>query len=134
MDKITEKIDELLERSCFIIDYLPQKVSKTSSGQFFEVEHQLLNGDKHHGISDKFLNVILKLMCYYHVSVWQDNSIDRPKPHSGTLNVLFPEDNALLVFDWDCLNLSVYHPTENMKTLMEKVALSEGLFWREARQ
>lgn len=65
MDKITEKIDELLEKPRFIIDYLPQKVSTTSNGQFFEVEHYLLNGDKHHGISDKFLNVILKLMCYY---------------------------------------------------------------------
>lgn len=62
-------------------------------------------------------------MCYYHVSVWWDNLIDRPKPemieqavaeimnnHSGTLNVLFPENNALLVFDWDCFGES---QTEN---------------------
>lgn len=43
--------------------------------------------------------------------------IDRPTPewiedtvseimtnHSGTLNDLFPDENVLLVFDWDCLN------------------------------
>lgn len=52
--------------------------------------------------------------------------------HSGSLNVLFPEENAFLVFDRDCLNLSVYNPTENMKTLMEQIALSEGLFWRKS--
>ena len=30
--------------------------------------------------------------------------------HSGTLECLFPDENALLVLDCDCLNLSVYHP------------------------
>lgn len=90
-----------------------------------------------------FVNIILKLMCYYHVAILWGGFIDRPKPemieqavteimddHSGTLNVLFPEENALLVFDWDCLNLSIFNPTENMKTLMGEIALSEGLFWR----
>ena len=52
--------------------------------------------------------------------------------HSGTLNVLFVEADALLVFDWDCLNLSVYNPTEDVRSIMERIAFSEGLFWREA--
>ena len=145
MDKEIEKIDQLLEKACYIIDFLPQTISKSSKGQFFEVEYFLLNSDKHYGIRDKFVNIILKLMCYFHVSVLWGGLIDYPKPevieqavteimdnHSGTLNVLFPEENALLVFDWDCLNLSVYNPTESMKSLMEKIALSEGLFWRES--
>ena len=71
--------------------------------------------------------------------------VDRPTPklieeavceimenHSGTLNVLFVEEDALLVFDWDCLNLSVYNPTEDVRSIMERIAFSEGLFWREA--
>lgn len=145
MDKEIVKIDELLGKTCYIIDFLPQTVSKASKGQFFEVEYFLLNSDKHYGIRDKFVNIILKLMCYFHVSVLWGGLIDYPKPevieqavteimdnHSGTLNVLFPEENALLVFDWDCLNLSVFNPTESMRSLMEKIALSEGLFWRES--
>ena len=52
--------------------------------------------------------------------------------HSGTLNVLFVEADALPVFDWDCLNLSVYNPTDKAQSIMERVAFSEGLFWREA--
>lgn len=51
--------------------------------------------------------------------------------HSGTLNVLFVEADALLVFDWDCLNLSVYNLTEDVQSIMERIAFSEGLFWRE---
>lgn len=57
------------------------------------------------------------LMCYYHISILWNGWIDRPTPewiedtvseimtnHSGTLNDLFPDENVLLVFDWDCLN------------------------------
>lgn len=143
MDNKFEKIDELLEKTCYVIDVLPERVSETSKGQFFEVEYYLLNSNKHYGIKDNFVSIILKLMCYYHVSILWNDWIDRPKPeiidnaineimdnHSGTLNVLlFSEEDVLLVFDWDCLNLSIYNPTENMKKTMEKIALSEGLFW-----
>lgn len=85
------------------------------------------------------------LMCYYHVSVLWNGWIDRPLPetiekavseimdnHSGTLNVLFPEEDTLLVFDWDCLNLAIYNPPEKVQSIMEKVAVSEGLFWRKS--
>ena len=140
-----DTINELLEKECWIIDYLPQTVEKLSDGQFFEVEYFLLNSDKYHEIKNKFVNIILKLMCYFHVSVLWGGLKDRPKPalieqavneimhnHSGTLNVLFPEENALLVFDWDCLNLSVFNPSESMKALSEPIAASEGMFWRKS--
>ena len=31
------KIDALLNKPCYVIDFLPQKVSKTSNGHFFDV-------------------------------------------------------------------------------------------------
>ena len=84
-------------------------------------------------------------MCYYHVSVLWNGWIDRPSPklideaiseimnnHSGSLAVLFPEENALLVFDWDSLNLSIYNPSETVALLIDKIAYSEGLFWRKS--
>ncbi|MCM1064695.1 MAG: hypothetical protein NC420_09545 [Eubacterium sp.] len=148
MDRTLETIDRLLEQPCYVIDFLPEKVPKNSDGQFFEVESYLLNGKKHSEIKDRFANVILKLMCYYHVSVWQNGFIDRPEPEmiveiirntaadrSDTLNILFPDEDALLVFDQDSLNLSLYHPDERMQALAEKIALSENLFfWRSESQ
>ncbi|MCM1543121.1 MAG: hypothetical protein NC121_17935 [Blautia sp.] len=150
MDRALEIIDGLLEQPYYVIDFLPEKVPENSNGQFFEVEDYLLNSKKHSEIKDRFANVILKLMCYYHVSVWQNGFgfIDRPEPEviveiirnaatdrSDTLNILFPDENALLVFDRDSLNLSLYHPDERMKALAEKIALSESLFfWRPESQ
>ncbi len=145
MDKGTEKIDALLEKPCYIIDFLPEQVEPNNGGQFFDVEYYLLNSDKHIGLKDRFVSVILKLMCYYHMAILWSGWVDRPSPkmieeavceimenHSGTLNVLFVEEDALLVFDWDCLNLSVYNPSEKVQQLLEQIAFSEGLFWRKS--
>lgn len=52
--------------------------------------------------------------------------------HSGTLTCLFPDELALLVFDWDCLNLSIYHPSAEIQQLLAPIAASEGLFFRAA--
>ena len=146
MENKMERINALLEKPCFIMDYLPEQVKADNGGQFFDVEYYLLNSDKHIGLKDGFVAVILKLMCYYHVAILWNGWVNRPSPgmieeavceimenHSGTLNVLFVEADALLVFDWDCLNLSVYNPTENVQSIMmERIAFSEGLFWRTA--
>ena len=146
MENGMKKIDALLEKPCYIIDFLPEQVKPDNGGQFFEVEYYLLNSDKYIGLKDRFVAVVLKLMCYYHVAVLWNGWVDRPSPkviegavceimenHSGTLNVLFVEEDALLVFDWDCLNLSVYNPAEDVQSIMERIAFSEGLFWRKAR-
>lgn len=110
------------------------------------MEYYLLNSEKHFLLKDRFVNVILKLMYYYHVSIQWAGWIDRPTPqtveeavntimdnHSGWLNVLLPEENVLVVFEWDCLNLSVYNPSEEIQAIMEKIAFSEGLFWRKSK-
>lgn len=139
-------IDELLTKPCYVIDFLPERVSKTANGHFFDVEYYLLNSEKRHEMKNKYVHIILKLMCYYRASILWNGWKDDPKPediddavkeimenHSGTLNILFPEQNVLLVFEWDCLNLTVYNLPENMKELVEKIALSEGFFcWKGA--
>lgn len=143
MESNIKVVDKLLEKECYIIDFLPETVSKNSNGQFFDVEYYLLNSKKYGMTKDKYVGIILKLMCYYHISILLNDWIDRPKPelienavseimenHSGTLNCLFPDENALLVFDGDCLNLSVYNPPEKMQQLFQQIAFSEGLFWR----
>lgn len=140
-----EKIDTLLEKPCYIMDFLPEQVEPDNGGQFFDVEYYMLNSEKYIGLKDRFVAVILKLMCYYHVAILWSGWVDRPSPkmieeavreimenHSGTLNVLLVEEDALLVFDWDCLNLSVYNPSKEVQIIMEKIAFSEGLFWRKA--
>lgn len=168
----TDRIERLLEKPCYIIDVLPVTVEREGRGQFFQVEEYLLADDRYRGIRDRFVLVLLKLMCYYHVSVLLEEWIDRPSPrlveqavceiicpfpspeHDGpeagrdmgegesdqereddishTLNVLFPEEDMVLVLERDSLNMSVYNPPKRARDIMEKIAWSEGLFWRES--
>ncbi len=140
-----EKIDTLLEKSCYIMDFLPERVEPDNGGQFFDVEYYLLNSNQYVALKDRFVAVILKLMCYYHIAAWWNEWVDRPSPemieeavreimdnHSGTLNIVLVEEDALLVFDRNCLNLAVYNPPEKVTSIMEKMAFSEGLFWRKS--
>ena len=144
MNDMFKKINELLEKPCHVIDFLPQRVPNTSNGHFFDVEYYLLNSKKRHEMKNRYVNIILKLMCYYRTSILWNGWNNNPKPadieaavseimenHSGTLNILFPDEDVLLVFEWDCLNFAVYNLSESMKEIMEKIALSEGFFcWK----
>lgn len=142
IESMNSRVEELLEKPFYVIDFLPEQVKPDARGQFFDVECYLLNSDKHIFLKDKFVNIILKLMCYYRVSIQYDDWIDRPSPqrvveaintimnnHSGWLNILLLEENVLVVFEWDSLNLTVYNPSRKVQTLMQKIACSEGLFW-----
>ena len=105
-------VEELLTKDVYIVDYLPRTVPQNSGGQYFDVEYYLLNSPRYTALKDKFSEI---MDC-----------------HSGTLTCLFPDELALLVFDWDCLNLSIYHPSAEMQQLLAPIAASEGLFFRAA--
>lgn len=140
MEDIFKRIDELLEKSCYVIDILPERVPDLNN-HYLDVEYYLLNSEKRHEMKDRYVSIILKLMCYYRAAILWNGWNDDPKPgdidaavsgimenHSGTLNVLFPNEDALLVFEWDFLHLSIYNMPEHMKALAEKIALSEDFF------
>lgn len=139
-------VDKLLEKPCYVIDFLPQPVPKNSGGQFFRIENYLLNHSEQYGIAGRFTRILLKIMCYYPVAVHWGEWIEQPSPeqisdivraiiedHSGYMDMLFPTADALLQFEWDCLHISVYNPDAGMRSLFEKIAASEGMFWRKAQ-
>ena len=140
-----EIVDRLLEKHCYIIDFLPQQVPKDCDGQFFEVEEYLLSHHDRLGLKDRFIRIILKTMCYYPVSAYWGEWVEQPTPeqivemidtviekHSEDLNVLFTGKEVLIRFGWDSLQISVYNPDEEMCKLLEQIAVSEGMFWRKA--
>lgn len=51
------KVDELLEKSCYVIDFLPKQVKPDTGGQYFDIEYYLLNSEKHFSLS--FRRIVL---------------------------------------------------------------------------
>ena len=145
--KIEKEIDELLEKDCYVIDFLPFQVSEDSSGQYFKVEKYYLNHYEEYGFKEKFINILLKIMCYYQVSIYWNEWTNKPTPEqfvkivndylktrTSVISVVIPEKEALIQFEWDSLNMQVFNPDEELSKLLKQVSLSEGLFWRKAEQ
>lgn len=143
-----ETIDRLLEKSCYVIDFIPTQVARESKGDFFEVEKYLLNHATHHGLLERYINIILKLMCYYQILVFRDGVwIQQPgvdaviefveetiQNSSDVLNILFSEEDALLVVEGDCLHMTIYNPDEEMCILLKDIVVSEGMFLRKSME
>lgn len=136
------RVDALMKKHCWLVDYLPESTGKRVSGQYFKVEAYILNHFDELGFRARISNVLLKLMCCRRVQTDWGGWSEDPSPekvmeavreimvnHSGTLNLLLPEDDALVVFEWDTLSVRVYHPDGKLRRLMEDIAASEGMSW-----
>ena len=134
-----ERINKLLEAPCYVVDFLPEQVSKESNGQFFEVENFLLSHHEWYGLRDRFVRFILKVMCYYSVSIYQNGWIEEPSPeqmvemldsiieeHSCDMNIMIKD--TLIQFGGDCLHMSVYNPEEEMCELLKQIRKKQHVY------
>lgn len=120
-----------------LIDFLPLQVEK-GKGQFFEVEKYLL---KHPGkVFKRFTAFFLKLYCYHDLEAdFKKKEYDNPKP--AKLVSLIKESvkqdellqikagNTVFLMTGSDLYITVYN-LEEIRSLVEAVASSEGLFIR----
>ena len=130
-------IDALLERTYWVIDFLPYQVPAGCEGQFFKIEDYYLKPSRMECLQRKFLTVILKLNCYYPIKVAAgDQWIDNPdlvyiqdQINGRGLDVLIGD--TLIQYSRDDTHMTVYTPTENLLELVRILAQSEGLFvWK----
>ena len=131
-------IEELLECEYWIIDILPYQVPADSDGQYFTVENYFLTSQRRQ-ISQKHLDLILKLNCYRDIALGEDEQIN-PSPSYlaniiDKLHLNVRIGNSLLVSDPDDTYMTLYNPTKELLKLVKKLALAEGMFlWQPASQ
>jgi len=130
-------IEELLECEYWIIDILPYQVPADSDGQYFTVENYFLTSQRRQ-ISQKHLNLLLKLNCYRDIALDEDQINPSPSYLANVIDKLHLNvriGNALLVSDPDDTYLTLYNPTRELLRLVKKLAGAEGLFlWQPASQ
>ena len=127
------KVVELLQKQYWIIDILPERVPADSPGQYFEIEEYFLEKRRLDIIKQKHINVILKMNCYYKISI---GDTVNPAPEqiaeevmNRSLNIIVGD--TMIVSNPDDTYLTVYNPDEEMLSLIGKLANAEGLFlWR----
>lgn len=130
---MNNKIDELLQKPYWIIDILPEQVPKESKGQFFEIERFFLVSSRLASIKQKHINVLLKLNCYYQISI--DGEVN-PSPERIVEDVMersvqIRADEAMILSEPDELHMTVYNPDEKLMKLITAISSGEGLFvWK----
>ena len=145
-DRIYERVDELLEGKCFLIDIFPRQIPEERSRQYLALEEFYSSDEQMKKISGQFLNVILKIYAYYdfdHVIGDFDDLHDSfddmvseiehvYEMGRGGLSILLDGETSLLAVYGDSLYMCLYSPSEDLKQLTEEICLREGLHFRKA--
>ena len=82
---ISSQIDEMLELPYWIIDILPRQVPAEGGGQYFSVEHYILNSAMMDAVCQRFARLLLKINCYEDIAVCladADECTDNPSPQT----------------------------------------------------
>ena len=143
------RIDELLEKTYWIVDILPKQVPKDSAGQYFAIEEYYLKEPQHSVLRQKLARIILKLNCYYDIYVINDfdgegieSAIRNPSPDDlnnmfvgkyaiNRICLLIGGIDTLIVSNKDDTYLTVYGPTAQLLNMIRLLAQAEGMYvWK----
>ena len=136
-DKITER---LLEMPYWVIDFLPNQVPQDSRGQFFAVERYYLEEPRHGQLCHQFADMLLKLNCYYDLTVSKgDEWVKNPEPATliawlsealqhGHMCALIDDGDALITASSGDSNLTLYNPSPALLELVRQLVSAAGLF------
>lgn len=147
MANIISKIDQLIEKPCYLIDIFPHTVPKTTDGRYFAVEEFFQNNRAE--LNEKFCRILLKLYCYYDFLVlageetaenpqvsqlinWVRHCFAGAWQKRDYINIILLDCNAMVVLNGDDLYMSLYNPDEKLVKLASQLAGGEGLFLYKA--
>ncbi|MBQ5804759.1 MAG: hypothetical protein IIW22_03155 [Erysipelotrichaceae bacterium] len=138
--EILDRIEELLERPCWVIDLLPYRVPEESAGQYFTVEEYFLKDPQNRRLRQCFVQILLKLNCYYDFLVYLNDkeTAENPSPEQLEEMILQNRDivdivleEAMIVVRHDDTYMSVYDPDERLLEILKPLAAVNGLFlWK----
>ena len=138
-------IEMIMERPYWVIDILPKRVPENSEGQYFKVEQYYLTEPYITALREKFLEIILKLSCYYAINISTDcgdNWIDTPDPDTLEKNIMncvganslyisTSSPECLITIDGCDTYMTVYDPDNELIDILKPLTDAAGLFmWR----
>ena len=135
-------IEELLDKPYWIVDILPEQVPAGSPGQYPAVEQYYLQKQQITALREKYLDLLLKLNCYYDLAVscdggdsWKENPPPKrleswmlTETRHSALHILFAAEKAMAVLNGDDTYMTVYNAPAALLQMLQALAGAEGLF------
>lgn len=130
-----DQIECLLEKSFWVVDFLPEQVSAERSKQYFAVEKFCGKGRYINQLYQKFAYLVIKLSCYFDIDGNPSPKIIFESVNGcttrGYVNFLFADEDVLVTLNGGDLYMTVYNPSQRFVRLLQGLATSEGLFLRK---
>ena len=139
-----DRVEQLLEKPCWVMNFLPKQVPAQSGGQYFTIEHYFRTHYREQ-IANAFFMILLKVNCYEDISFSFDGDSWTVNPHPEELcekitacvlaedpfYVLLNNQETLLMYEGDDANLVIYNPNEQLLNLLSALAPSQGFYvWK----
>ena len=136
-------IDHFFDKEYWVVDFLPKQVPENASGRFFSVEQYYLEPSRYAVLREQFVEILLKLYCYYDLRLFVDDDTEgvadpepellasRIKDNQYNLCILIETSEALITLGRDDTHMTVYAPTNDLLELIRMLAGAVGLFvWK----
>lgn len=142
--ELIDRIDALVDKKAYLIDIFPKTVPQKADNRYFAVEKYFQQNRSE--FERKLTAIILKLYCYYDLTVVIDDNItENPQVEELTvllekcfngelryINIVLPECEAMLSLSYGDLYMTAYNVSGELKELLTQLVNAEGLFFYEA--
>ena len=142
--ELIDRIDALVDKKAYLIDIFPKTVPQKADNRYFAVEKYFQQNRSE--FERKLTAIILKLYCYYDLTVVTDDNItENPQAEEltvllekcfsgelGYINIVLPECEAMLSLSYGDLYMTAYNVSGELKELLAQLVNAEGLFFYEA--
>ena len=138
-----EMVESLLQKLCYVIDFLPVRVPEQYTERFLDAKEYFLHGAEHDRLVDGFVRIILKLQCchtfeifceHWYEDIGMAELADLIKKvlmsKDEYMYILSSEDRMLITVKGSDLHISIYNPPILATTNLSTLATAEGLFMR----
>ncbi len=136
------EVERLLEEEYWLIDVLPSQTHENKAEEYFRLEQEYLKNERQSELYQNFADIMLLLsnsfetaLCTMPEDMWtfrpDDAAIQNAfaaHTQSGSVLLLLPKEQTLVSLNAKDLNMTVFHPTEKVLSLIRRPAEERGLY------
>lgn len=136
------EVERLLEEEYWLIDVLPSQTPEDKAEEYFRLEQEYLKNELQSELYQNFADIMLLLsnsfetaLCTMPEDMWtfrpDDAAIQNAfaaHTQSGSVLLLLPKEQTLVSLNAKDLNMTVFHPAEQILSLLRGAAEEKGLY------
>lgn len=136
------EVERLLEDDYWIIDVFPAQISESKADEYFATERSYRQSDRLTALFQRYAAILCLLSEQYRTALYclPENQWTRSPDRAtieravaahvqrGCVQLLLPDEHALLMLNGDELHMTVFHPSEAILSALQKAAAEQAVY------